>query len=498
MRRLTFALALLFGLAGPIPAQDKHDIPPAKHSRGYIPLSPEKSKAVHAEAFKRHGHRMKQLVAASTPPAEFDAKDMGWTGSSGDQAQCGSCYLCSTVKTMTCSAVKAGVGKADLFRLSWQFGMDCHDFGGCNGGNGTEVIDWAVKNGWYAEADPTQTALYPSYSARSQQCRVPSGAKKLAPKDWLFITSDQGDHPATVDEFKAALMTYGYVNIALDAGGQFGNYTSGVITSLGNSIDHEINVRGWSDSKQALLLENQWGDWGGAKAPGDDCAWLSYKAVGALQDPFVVVWDTLPPPPPPPSVPVITSPTTASAVVGAPFAYQITATNAPTGYTSTVLALGLGYNASSGLISGTPTTVGTYVSTISATNSSGTGQATLTVTVALTPPPPGNVVITLTPDQVASVLAQAGGTTGVILTPEEIAVLKAIIGRAKKAPPTAPAPMTPATSVDPASVEKLAADLEKFKKQVADIEQEKLEILKKLQEAVDVLLDAQLKQKDGK
>ncbi len=87
----------------------------------------------------------------------------------------------------------------------------------------------------------------------------------------------------------------------------------------------------------------------------------------------------------------------------------------------------------------------------------------MTVTVALTPPPPGNVVITLTPDQVASVLAQAGGTTGVILTPEEIAVLKAIIGRAKKAPPTAPAPMTPATSVDPASVEKLAADLEKFK-----------------------------------
>ncbi len=282
------------------------DPPPAvHHPTGYKPLPPDVAKALHDAAFKRHAYKMAWLAKTVTPPAEFDCKDMGWIGNSGDQAQCGSCYLCSTVKTATAAAVKAGLGKVDQFSLSWQFGMDCHDFGGCNGGNGTEVIDWMVKNGWPAEADPNQSssALYPSYVASVKQCRLPAGAKKFAPKDWLFITSDQSDKPATVAEYKAALITYGPVNVALDAGGQFSNYTSGVITSLGSSIDHEIEVVGYSDAKQAVLLENQWGQWGGAKTPGDDRAWLSYKAVGSLQDPFCVEFEAPQPPPVPPPGP---------------------------------------------------------------------------------------------------------------------------------------------------------------------------------------------------
>jgi len=287
-----------------IPAADPAppDKPVVKHGLGYKQLPPEKEKQLHDERFKEHGYRMAFLVKNATPPAEFDVKDMGWAGDIGDQAQCGSCYLCSTMKTATCAAVKAGLGKVDQFSLSWQYGMDCHDFGGCNGGNGTEVIDWMTKNGWPAEADPSQpaSALYPSYSAQAGQCRLPANAKMFKPKNWLFITSDQGDHPATADEYKAALLTYGRVNVALDAGGQFSAYQSGVITQLGSSIDHEINVRGYSDAKQALLLENQWGNWGGAKSPGDGCAWLSYKAVSALQDPFCVVFDAPQPPPVPP------------------------------------------------------------------------------------------------------------------------------------------------------------------------------------------------------
>ncbi len=396
--------------------------PPKKYGRGYKRLSPEASKALHAEAFKKHGNRMKSLVEASTPPAEFDCKDMGWAGDPGDQADCGSCYLYSTVKTATSAFVKAGVGKVDVFRLSYQYGMDCHDFGGCDGGNGTEVIDWMVKNGWpaesYVDASGQAKSDYPPYSARVNQCRLAPGAKKWTPQSWMFVTSDQGDHPATVAEYKAAIMSYGRANVALDAGGQFMGYSGGVITRLGNSIDHEINVRGWSDAKQALLLENQWAGWGGAKTNGDSCAWLAYSAIGALQDPFIVISGVLPPPPPPPppnGLPVITSPASMVGVVGVPATYQIVASNSPTTYAAAGLPAGWTCSAS-GTISGTATTTGTGSAMLMAFNSAGFGSLSSpwTVTTTPVPPPPpvptpgGPITVVLTNDQVSSIIQQIG------------------------------------------------------------------------------------------
>jgi C1A family cysteine protease len=370
------------------PKDVKADAPP--RATGYRPSTPAVKQALHAERLVKHKGRMASLVRATTPPAEFDAADMGWAGDPGDQADCGSCYLYSTCKTATTAFVKSGYGKVNEFRLATQYGMDCHNFGGCNGGNGTEVIDWMVKNGWPAEsyvtADGQQHSDYPAYQARSGQCRLPANAKKWFPKDWLFITDDQSDKPAPVENYKAAIMAYGRVNVALDAGGQFSNYSGGVITSLGRSIDHEINVRGWSDAKQAFLLENQWSGWGGAKEKGDSCAWLSYKAVAALQDPFVVSAVPLPPPPPGPNAPVVTS-SSASAQVGAPFTYQIVASNTPTSYGASGLPTGLTVQATTGVISGSPTGSGVYPATVTATNTAGTGTGTLSLTVGTGPPP---------------------------------------------------------------------------------------------------------------
>ena len=80
--------------------------------------------------------------------------------------------------------------------------------------------------------------------------------------------------------------------------------------------------------------------------------------------------------------PVITSPTTASGTVGASFSYRIAASNSPTSFGATGLPAGLTLNTSTGLISGTPSTAGASTVSISATNSAGTGPATLTIIIS--------------------------------------------------------------------------------------------------------------------
>ena len=74
--------------------------------------------------------------------------------------------------------------------------------------------------------------------------------------------------------------------------------------------------------------------------------------------------------------PVITSALTVQATVGTPFLYQIAATNNPTSYRSgSGLPPGLGFNTTTGLISGTPTMALTAVVAITASNPAGTSAA---------------------------------------------------------------------------------------------------------------------------
>ncbi|HUK51813.1 MAG TPA: putative Ig domain-containing protein [Candidatus Binatia bacterium] len=82
-----------------------------------------------------------------------------------------------------------------------------------------------------------------------------------------------------------------------------------------------------------------------------------------------------------PAPPVINSATSATGTVGTAFSYQITATNSPTSFGAMNLPNGLSVSGTTGLISGTPTAMGTSSVTISATNAGGTGSATLTLTI---------------------------------------------------------------------------------------------------------------------
>lgn len=89
---------------------------------------------------------------------------------------------------------------------------------------------------------------------------------------------------------------------------------------------------------------------------------------------FMMVYPYVPPP-------VITSSQSASGLIGVSFSYSITATNSPTSYTATNLPTGLTINTATGLISGAPVAAGNTTFTVMATNVSGTGSATVSLSV---------------------------------------------------------------------------------------------------------------------
>ena len=88
------------------------------------------------------------------------------------------------------------------------------------------------------------------------------------------------------------------------------------------------------------------------------------------------------------TTPVITvaGPTTATALES--FSYQVQANNSPTSYAASGLPPGLTINTASGVISGTPTTPGSYIVSLTASNAGGDGTATLTINVQSNPNTP--------------------------------------------------------------------------------------------------------------
>jgi hypothetical protein len=87
-----------------------------------------------------------------------------------------------------------------------------------------------------------------------------------------------------------------------------------------------------------------------------------------------------------PPLPVISSPTVATATAGSVFSYRIQASYGPTSFSAAPLPAGLSLNPATGLISGVPVASGDYLIDLAASNAVLTGNATLSLVV--NPPKP--------------------------------------------------------------------------------------------------------------
>jgi len=85
----------------------------------------------------------------------------------------------------------------------------------------------------------------------------------------------------------------------------------------------------------------------------------------------------------------ITSSTSLTGPAGTALSYSLTASNSPSSYVVTGLPAGLSLNSTNGLISGIPSTAGSYTLTASAVNGLGAGPSS-TLTLAVTDPTSGN------------------------------------------------------------------------------------------------------------
>jgi cathepsin L len=206
---------------------------------------------------------------------------LNWVGPIQDQQQCGSCWDFSGTGIIDIAYNKAGIGGGpDVFVLSEEYTLSCYRNGGCNGDDNTVVLEYAKAHGLPLQSDYRQAyGPYPD----AKHCKIPACAWKPTMhlykiSDWGFADgSSSGESVTPTPAIKSAIMNYGAVGAGIAADDAFQKINSATVFkgSGATTIDHDIILIGWDDSKEAWLLRNSWGttDWG-----DQGYCWIAYGA----------------------------------------------------------------------------------------------------------------------------------------------------------------------------------------------------------------------------
>jgi Papain family cysteine protease/Putative Ig domain len=351
-------------------------------------------KAILQQRYRASNDLKKKIGFKEPPPCnlpEYDSFADGITIPTGDQASCGNCHEWSAGKVTAAAQFKCGAVKLGTpFMISVQWQLDYHkELGGCDGG-----LEWDDAHAIAASGAPS-AADYGGDGTGAGTPKSTTGMKLYQISSLIMIAKDENTIPDQ-QTMMNYIHEYGYVSIAAAAGSDWDSAGPGtIITGNSTDINHAIGYRGWKtiNGKIVFILANQWGDSWGDKgtvliAPGADSAGTDAFIAIAPGAPAPIPGPPTPGPAPVGLAPVITSPTTDTAQINVPYTFQIVGTNAPDIYVASPLPAGLTVSETTGLITGTPTTLGTTSIGLRAANSSGIGKATFTLTVSTVPAPP--------------------------------------------------------------------------------------------------------------
>ncbi len=191
-----------------------------------------------------------------------------------NQGSCGSCWSFAA-----CGSFESVIKIFDNVTrdLSEQWLVNCdQQASGCSGG---WCPDYMFKS-----TGAVYEATLP-YTGQDGTC-ASSYTYHEKPVDYHQVATNP-----TVAQIKQAIYDYGPVWACVDAGNNFSNYSSGVLTQTdGSSVNHAIVLVGWDDATNSWILRNSWGTgWGensgymrigyGVSAVGYNATYIDYKGV---------------------------------------------------------------------------------------------------------------------------------------------------------------------------------------------------------------------------
>lgn len=197
----------------------------------------------------------------------FDWKSKGAVSPVKDQGDCGSCFIFASTGALEASWFLQNNQRVSL---SEQQALDCAKAGQCSGGWHGAVLNFFKTPGITGDTEvkyvghPNNTCL--------------STAHPYSAVNWNYV--DKNGATASPAAIKEAICTHGPVVSAVFATDDFKRYTGGVFNEFAegdgsSSVNHDVLIVGWDDSKDAWLIKNSWGEqsWG-----EQGYMWLRYRS----------------------------------------------------------------------------------------------------------------------------------------------------------------------------------------------------------------------------
>jgi C1A family cysteine protease len=182
----------------------------------------------------------------------------GWDGSCVspvyNQGQCGSCWAFSATEQIESMYCLQGRSGGSARQLSMQQVVDCDTTCyGCNGGWTYLAFQYVISAGGI-----DTYGSYP-YTAQDGSCAYNPRNVGARINSWAYV--GRGNEPAML----SYIQNSGPISICVDAA-SWQYYNGGVVVNCGQSIDHCVQLTGWSanvQGRQAWIVRNSWGtSWG--------------------------------------------------------------------------------------------------------------------------------------------------------------------------------------------------------------------------------------------